>query len=297
MKQKIQSRFFLFLLLVPFFTLANTGLPNKAKYNKEKTISKSFDVSANATLNVDNSFGNINVITWDESRIEFDITIRVSGNNDDKVNERLDGIDVDFSSSNNQVSAVTQIEKNKSNWWNWGKKINLKMEIDYVIKLPITNNVNLKNKFGAIALDKLKGNAKIRCDHGKITTKELLANSNDIEFNHSRANYFDYIKNVKISASHSDFTIAKIENLDLKAQHTRSNIEIAEVVEFDCGHGSITVDNVNSLNGESRHLTTRIGNIFKSAKLNTSHGSLKIGRFASKANSLELDISFTITTI
>ena len=297
MIQKIHSKLFLFLFLIPFIALANTDLPHKAKYNKEKTISKTFNVNSNATLKVDNSFGNINVITWDENRIEFDITIKVSGNDDEKVNERLEGIDIDFTSSNSLVSAITKIEKNKSNWWNWGKKMNLKMEIDYLIKLPMTNNVDLKNKFGAIALDKLKGDSKIRCDHGKITTKELLSNTNDIDFNHSRGNYFDYIKNANISATHSDFTIGKIEELRLRAQHTRSYVEIAEIVDFRCSHGSIKVDKANAIDGTSQHLTTRIGDIFKSAKINTSHGSLKIARFASKANSLDIDTSFTSTTI
>jgi hypothetical protein len=296
MKIQIQYKIFLYLLLIPLISAGSTSI-NSIKTSKEKNIKKSFNVSSNATLKVDNSFGNVNIITWDENRVEFDITIKVSGNDDDKVEERLEGIDIEFSSSSNLVSAITKIEKNKNSWWNWGKKMNLKMEIDYVIKMPMTGNVDLRNKFGAINLDKLKGSSKIRCDHGKITTKELLSNTNDISFNHTRDSYFEYIKNGEISTTHSSFTVAKTENLKLKAQHTKSVIEVAENIDFKCSHGSLKVDNVNLIEGNSSHLTTRIGTVFKNADLKKSHGSLKISRIGSKANSIEIESQFTGVSI
>ena len=113
MKQQIQYKIFLYLLLVPFISAGSTGI-NTTKISKEKTVKKSFNVSSNATLKVDNSFGNVNIITWDENRIEFNVSIKVSGNNGNKVQERLEGIDIEFSSSSNLVSAITKIEKNKN---------------------------------------------------------------------------------------------------------------------------------------------------------------------------------------
>ncbi|WP_299124768.1 hypothetical protein [uncultured Winogradskyella sp.] len=296
MNLKIQYRLVLLLMLMPFIALANTGV-EFAKTTKERNIKKSFNVSSSATVKVNNSFGNLNIITWDKNRVEFDITIKVTGNNAEKVQERLDRIDVEFSSSNDLVSAITEIGKNEKSWWNWGKKMNLKMEIDYIIKMPMTNNVDLTNKFGSIDLDKLKGSSKIRCDHGKITTKELLSNSNVINFNHTRNCYFEYIKEGEISANHSGFTVAKTEKITIKANHTKSTIENVENVKYDCNFGSIEVDNVNNLDGKSNHLTVRIGTIFKDLELSTSHGSLKIGRVASKASSIMIDSRFTSTTI
>lgn len=296
MNLKIQFRLALLLLLMPFIVLASTEIET-AKTTKERTIKKSFNVSSNATLKVNNSFGNINIITWNENRIEFDITIKVTGNNADKVQDRLDRIDVDFSSSNSLVSAVTEIGKNEKNWWNWGKKASLKMEINYVIKMPMTNNVDLSNKFGSITLDKLKGSSKIRCDHGKITTKELLSNNNVINFNHTKNSYFEYIKEGKISANHSGYTIAKTEQIDIKANHTSSTVEYAEHVDYNCNFGSIKVDNVNNLEGKGNHLTIRVGTIFKDLEINANHGSLKINRIASKANSIVINSQFTSSTI
>jgi len=292
MNLKIQFKLALLLLLMPFIALANTNLET-TKTSKEKTIKKSFNVSSNATLKVDNSFGNLNVITWEENRIEFDITIKVTGNNAEKVQDRLNRIDVEFSSSNDLVSAITQIGKNEKNWWSWGKKMNLQLEINYIIKMPITNNVDLSNDYGSINLDKLEGVAKISCDYGKVTTKELMADNNIINFDYSNNCYFEYIKSGKITADYSGFTVSKTKDLNLNADYTKSIIEVSENVQYNCDYGSLKIDNVNNLEGNGDYLTLRLGNIFKNVSINADYGSIKIARMASNAKNINIDAEFT----
>ncbi|GAB5564023.1 MAG: hypothetical protein Wins2KO_10860 [Winogradskyella sp.] len=296
MKRTIQYKLLFYFLLVPFLAIANSAEVNY-KSTKEKTISKSFAVNKNATLEVSNSFGNINVISWNENKIDFEISIKVSGNNDEKIEERLDGIDVEFKSSSDLVSAITNIEKNKSNWWNWGKKMNLKMEIDYVIKVPMSNNVFLQNRFGAIVLDKLEGDVKINCEHGKITTKELLSSNNEIKMSHTKDSYFEYIKSGEISASHSRLTISNSDNIALKGQHSQISIENTKNIGFKCQHGSLKVDKVNTIEGKAQHLTMRIGELLSKADLNTAHGSLKISMMTPNVKEVDIESQFTGITI
>jgi hypothetical protein len=296
MNFQIQFKLALLLLLIPAVVSANTEL-KATKTSEEKIIKKSFNVSSNATLKVKNSFGNLNVITWNENRIEFDITIKVTGNNAEKVQDRLKRINVEFTATNELVSAITKIEKNKSNWWNWGKNMNLQIEINYVIKMPITNNVDLSNDYGSINLEKLQGRAKLSCDYGKITTKELMADNNDIRFDYSNNCYFEYIKSAKINADYSGFTVAKVENLDLNADYTKSVIEVAENVEYNCDYGSLKIDNVNNVEGNGDYLSFRLGNVFKNVDIRANYGSLKIDRIASKANNININSEFTGITI
>ena len=51
------------------------------------------------------------------------------------------------------------------------------MKINYTIKMPVNNSLNLNNDYGAINLNKLDGKATINCDYGKLIIGEL--NSND----------------------------------------------------------------------------------------------------------------------
>jgi len=296
MNLKIQYRIAFLLLLLPSIVLANT-VEDLIKSSKERSIKKSFNVSSNATLKVDNSFGNVDVITWEENRIDFDILIKVTGNNAEKVQEKIDGINIEFSSTNDLVSAITHISKNKSNWWNWGKNMSLQIEINYVIKMPISGNVDLSQDYGSINLDRLNGVAKISCDYGKITTKELMADNNDIRFDYSSNCYFEYIKGGKITADYSGFTIAKTKNLIVKADYTKSIIEVGENVSYNCDYGSLKVDNVNNFNGKGDYLTLRLGSVFKNVKIDANYGSVKIDRIASKAKNIDINADFTGITI
>ena len=189
-----------------------------------------------------NKFGNVDITTWDKNTIEFDILIKVSGNDANKVEDRLERIDVEFSASSTMVSAITKIEKNSSNWWNWGKKMNLKLEIDYVIKLPITNAIDISNDFGSISVDTLEGVAKINCDHGRINTKELMADGNELNFDHTKDSYFEYINSGKINADFSSYTVAKTKNLSINADHTSGYVEAAENITYNCDFNSLKID-------------------------------------------------------
>ncbi|QDO94801.1 hypothetical protein FNB79_12780 [Formosa sediminum] len=287
---KIPYKLILFLLLMPVMVLANT--PVKAKHTKTKVIKKEFNVNSNATLSIDNSYGNLDVITWNENRIVFEITITTNGNDSDKVQNKLEDISVTFNASPTYVSAKTIFTKSKSKWWDWNGSDNVNMKINYVVKIPITNSVNLKNDYGAINLDKLEGRAKINCDYGKITTKELMADHNEIEFDYTSNSYFEYIKSGIINADYSGFTVAKTKDLLIEADYTNSKVEIGENVKYNCDYGSLTIDMVNHFKGEGDYLTVVIGDVYKSVNIDADYGSIKIKNLTASANNVYIDSDY-----
>ena len=295
MNLKIQFKLAFLLLLMPTLLMAHNGIDTKT--TKEKTIKKSFNVSSNSTLKVNNSYGNLDIVTWNENRIEFDITIKVTGNDTDKINEKLNEINIEFTNSDGLVSAVTKFSNKKKSWWSWNSNNNLKIEVNYRIKMPITNNVDLNNDYGAINLDKLEGHAKLNCDYGKITTKELMADNNMINFDYSSNCYFEYIKSGEITADYSGFTVAKTKELSLNADYTKSIIEVSENVTYNCDYGSLKIDNINNLQGNGDYLTVRLGNVFKTVSLKANYGSIKIERMASKAKSIDINSDYVGITI
>ncbi|WP_229720504.1 hypothetical protein [Winogradskyella helgolandensis] len=296
---KIFYKVCFFLIMMPVPMLASNEKPEIPKHEKKKTIKKSFNVNADATFNITNRYGNIDIITWNENRIDIEVTIKVEGNSENKVNEKLNELDVAFQASPSKVSAITAIDGNSSDtsWWN--KKIGntIKMEVNYVVKMPITNNVRLFNDYGYINLDKLEGNAYIKCDYGKVTTKELMGKSNTLRLDYTRNSYFEYINNGTIEADYSEFTVAKAKDLNVEADYTTSVIEIAENVVYECDYGSLKIDNVNNLDGEGDYLALRLGTIFKTATIKADYGSIKIDRLAPNTKKLDIDTEFVGITI
>ena len=283
------------LICLPFIAFANNSW--KGRYTKEKTIKKEFSVSSNTTLEIDNSYGNLDITTWDENRIEIVVSITTNGNNEEKVQKKLDNIDVDFSESSNYVSAETKFNKNKSrSWWNWGNN-NVNMKINYTIKMPMSNNVKLSNDYGAIDIDKLKGRAEISCDYGKITTKELMADNNDVRFAYTNNCYFEYIKSGEVNADYSSYTISKAKTLDINANYTKSTIENAENVIYKNDYGSLKVDNINNIEGNGDYLTLRLGNVYGNIAVKADYGSFKIDNLAANAGNVNIQSDYMKITI
>ena len=293
---KIKLNFLFISLLLSQLTYAESGW--NGRHTKEKTIKKEYTVNKEALLKINNSYGNINIITYSGNTISIEVKIKTNGNDLDKVEEKLNNISVDFEASSNLVSAKTIFNKNKSNsWWNWGKSSNVNMEINYLIKLPITNSVDLNNDYGNINLDRLEGHAKIICDYGKITTKELMADNNYISFDYTNNSYFEYIKSGKINADYSGFTVAKTKNLEINADYSKSVVEIAENVSYTCDYGSITIQKANNVKGKGDYLTARFGEIYKNIQINADYGSIKVDRMTANAGNIAIDSDYTGVTI
>ena len=284
MKTKLQFRYVLMLLLVPAMLFAN-GDKRKGKYTKEKKINKEYTVNANAALEIDNSYGNIDVVSWSENRTVIEVHIITNGDNEEKVKEKLKDIDVEFSATASRVSAKTGFKGKKNGSWSWfgGKNKNVHMEINYTVKVPVTNSVDLNNDYGAINLDKLEGHAKISCDYGQIIVGELMADNNYLNFDYTNNSTIGYMKSGKINADYSGFTLEKVGNLELTADYTKSEVMEAADVNYNCDYGKVTLGKANSIVGRGDYVTNRIGTVSGSLDLNTDYGSIKVDRLTGSA--------------
>lgn len=278
------------LLVVPMSVMAHTN----QKIDKEKVIKKEFEVHADALLEIDNSYGNLNVMTWDENRIVIEVHIKAKGNDAESVQQKLDEITVQFSATKEVVSAETIFTSENSNWFS---KIflnnSVSFQVNYLVKMPKTNHVSLENDYGNIMLDDLAGRADISCDYGKITTKNLLADHNKIEFDYSDNCYFEYIKSGTIEADYSGFTLAKTKNINISADYTDAKVEVAEKVVFDTDYGSLIVGKVNSLEGEADYQDIRVENLYQTMGIDLAYGDLYVNRIAASSKDIRIDAAYS----
>jgi len=287
---KTMYKILLILFLIP---LTITATEKKGKYTKSKTINKEFKVTNDATLNVTNKYGNITVVTWNDNNIVIDVTITTNGDNEEKVEKRLEQIDVDFNSSTNYVSAKTIIEKTSSSWNLWGKKNNVNMQIDYLIKMPVTNNVELNNDYGAISLDKLEGTSKINCDYGKINIGELLNTSNHINIDYTNKSTIDFMEDGEINADYSTLHIEKAGRIKLNADYSHISFGILEDLDFNCDYGDLKIEDCKNLTGNSDYMNTSVGKLRGSGDFDTDYGSIKINELSENFKNLKVESSYT----
>lgn len=274
--------------------MANTHPKYKGRYTKEKKITKEFTVNPDARLMIDNSYGNVNVTSWDQNTIVIEVLVKTNGNDEEEVQEKLDEINVDFSNSSSFVSAKTQFNKSKSrSWWNSWKSNKVNMEVNYEIKLPITNNIDLSNDYGGISINELQGSAKISCDYGKITIGDLLGDDNRLDFDYTKNSTIGYMKNGRITADYSSFVLEKAGDVYLNADYTKSEFGTIANLDYNCDYGSLYTNISNSINGEGDYLTARLGEVHGDINVNADYGSIRINKLSSDAGDVSIQSDYT----
>lgn len=287
---KKQFKLLLLFVLVPFL-----GFSNDPDYihTKQKTIKKAYFVNSDAGLYIDNSYGNISVTTWDEDKTELDIVIKVSGDNENWVNQRINAIDVDIIALKGMITAKTIL--GNSSYKSNGK--NNSFQINYTLKIPKNGSVKLHNKYGNINTSDLFNKSNIVCEYGKITLGKLNGNTNKIQIEYCPNSNIEYIKNGFIEARYSGLTINEAVTIELDTNYTDLTILEVQNIKYDCNYGKFKFQKVNSLQGSGNYLTTNIGEIFNNLNLDANYSKITIGTISDKANTINITAGYTDLTI
>ncbi len=290
MKTLLFNRYLLVLLAV-CLTSQTYANDLKGKHTKEKTIRKEFDVNADALLKIDNSFGNLVLNSWNENRVVIEVHITVNGNNESKVNQRLEEIDVDFDASSSMVSARTIF--NKGSGWGWKGNNNVNLQINYTIKMPVKNSVNLSNDYGNIILDRVDGHAKISCDYGRMDLGELRGRNNELNFDYTSKSEIGYMNSGEINADYSGFTIEKTGNIILRADYTNARIMEMENLDYNCDYGSVEVAKVNNILGRGDYVNVKLGQVSGNVDLEADYGGIQIEKMTAEAGNVDIRTNYT----
>ncbi|AOW10193.1 DUF4097 family beta strand repeat-containing protein [Flavobacterium gilvum] len=275
----------LFLLLIPFLGFSNDGF----NYTKQKTISKAYVVNSDAGLNIDNSYGNIFVATWNEDKIEIEVLIKVSGNDEKWVNQKLDGINVDFTALKSLVTAKTVFDNISSK--NNGKNNNF--EINYTVKIPKNGSVKLNNKYGNIGTSDLFAATDINCSYGKINLGKLNGNSNTIQISYCSNSTMEFIKSGAVTSKYSGLKMDEVNKLDLLSDYSEIEIEQGNDLKYTSRYGSVKIKKVNTLDGNGNYLTIYVGSLFNQLKMSARYSNISVDAIQSKAGNVSIEAAYT----
>lgn len=284
-------KFLLLAFLVPVIAFGNNGNgKHKGKYTKEKTITKEFTVDAAALLKISNSYGTVHMTAWDKNTVAIEVVIQTNGDSEDKVIERLEQIDVDFNNSSAMVSASTRFGSNKSkSWWKWNKRNKVRTTVNYTIKFPKGNELNISNDYGGIFLNRAENKVSINCDYGRMEIGELLADDNSLNFDYTSNVTIAYMKSGRINADYSSFTVNNSENIRLNAEHTKSRFGTISYIEYNCDYNALQIEQANNVKGTGDYLSLRLGTITGNLDLKADYGSIKVGEMTNDAGDITIE--------
>lgn len=276
-----------FLLPISAFATKGTG-----KYTKEKTITKEFSVNADALLKISNSYGTVHMIAWNKNTVAIEVVIQTNGDSEETVLERLEQIDVDFSNSPSMVSASTQLSNDSKSMWKWNKRNKVNVTVNYTIKFPKGNELNISNDYGAIFLNKAENKVSLNCDYGRMEIGELLADNNSLSFDYCTNVTVAYMKSGRINADYSSFMVNKAGNVELKADYTKSSFGTIDTIEYNCDYHSLQIEQAQNVKGAGDYLSLRLGIISGNLDLEADYGSIKIAEMTDSAGNIRIESEY-----
>lgn len=271
----------LFLLLCPALVMAH-GI-TEGKYNKQKRINKAYAVNADAGIDIENTFGPVFVTTWDEDKIELDILIKVSGNNEDWVNRRLETIDVDINALTTLVSATTKIGNVSGRSGNGNS-----MEISYTIKIPKKGGVKIANKYGDVLSSDLFGPVRLHVKYGNVKLAKLLYGNNVLDMEYCGSVNIEKMKSGTIKANYSKVNIGNFENLSVNTNYTDVTAIDGNNIRYDSNYGKLNFQKVNNLEGNGDYLTVNAGELSGNMSINASYTTIRVNNVTASAGNIQV---------
>ena len=228
------------------FFMASAPLQAGNCESAQTVMTKSFPVSENATLKIDNIYGKIVISEWDKNEIVITVTIAATAKRQSAAQELVNKVVVDFKHDGNIVSAKTNCPALKS-------KCNCTYWIDYQVSVPKNIHYDLKNKFRDIIMEnatgdvtvslmygdfsgnEFSGNSKIDVSHGQFSVKKLSGLKNELTLTGTcckKKASISEAKNLKINVKQSDLYIGTVEHLSIENANTDVQILKAEKIEL-----------------------------------------------------------------
>jgi len=246
-----------------------------------KEFHKEFNAGANTILNISNRYGDVVIEKWDKNQIKIDVKITVDHPNQDRAEKLISYIDVRFDESGDVVSAKTIID-DKFNYTGWSGD-SKKFSIDYTIKMPAANTLQLANKYGNTDIDELSGEVSLDIKYGNLTVGKL-----------TRGN----VKPLsRISIAYGKGSIEEAGWLDLMVRYVgKMEISRSQALLLDSKYSKIALGETSSLVGQSKYDNIRIESI-KNMVLENGYTDTNIQQLEKKLSYTGSYGSFTVEEV
>jgi hypothetical protein len=252
--------FFLLLQASLFAQNQNTNDNNKKyEFVKNKSINKSYNVSSSEKLTIQNSFGAVEIHSWNKNEIKVEVSIETSSNKEELAQKIIDGIEVTEQQKGGEVSYKTNIKGSNNN-----KGSKSAMSVNYSVYMPASNPLTISNEFGATIVPDFTGEVDLTSKFGSLNTGDLKS-VKKIAVEFGKAN-FESIANGQVSIKYSNAEFGKLVG------KVKLNFEF-------CGATKVNIDgSLTALEVKADYSTVNIrpaANLSAAYHLFTSFGSFK----------------------
>jgi hypothetical protein len=274
-KHKLQRALLALTLLMPGTVLSAQDLTDK------HTVRRSFPATLETTFEVENKYGNIQLVTWEKDSVSVEVDLTLSESSSSKLKSLKEDVHIDFSRTGNYIVARTVIEsesgriaKELRNLSSTLTGSNKRMEINYTVRVPAYIDVVLTNKFGDIYMDDLEGQVNLNLSNGVLKANRFRGNSSvDLSFADGTIRS---LGSCTMSLSYSDLVLEEVSQLDLNSKSSKLTADSVNVLKINSRRDKLDIRKVEYLNGSGNFTQVMVYDFIRECDMYMKYGELTI---------------------
>jgi len=268
----------------------------------KSTVSRSFPVSLETTLEIQNKYGKIQMATWDKDSVAIEVGINLTESSSSKLKKLKAGIQIDFTGTNNYIVAKTVIKRESGRIASELRSItntisgsNKRIEINYMVYLPAYMDVVLDNKFGDIYMDDLDGQVDITLSNGVLKANRLRGNSSiALSFGNGM---IKSLGSANLKLSYSDMVLNEVSQLDLSSKSSKLNVDSVNVLKIDSRRDKLYFTHVEYFYGKSNFTQIWVYDFLRESDLYMKYGELTIEHVMPDFSKIYVESEYTDMTL
>jgi hypothetical protein len=186
---------------------------------KTKNYSKTYSVDANDVLQINNTFGKVVVNTWTKNEFKVDVQMKFGADDEDYVNDMINGSSISDSKVGSVVSFKTNIARSSGN-----RHGDNHIEINYTVYMPAGNALDITNKFGNVTLPDLSGKTTINVSYGALNVQQLLNRENDVKVRFGDATIVTF-NGGKLDIGYGKLKAGTVSNVNANISFASMNVD------------------------------------------------------------------------
>jgi hypothetical protein len=297
------KNYILFIGLMIAVNFASSGLstdPNDPV--RSKTYSKNFPLAGKDKVNLNNSYGDIQIKTWNKNEFRVDIDIKAYSKDEADAQRLIDGTVIEAGKSGDQVSVKTIFAadggkygskvKNGKIWWRREVRVN------YIVYMPAANALTLSNQYGNVNMGTFSGALNAKVQYGSFSATGSLGTLN-LEAQYSGVTIGTVKGDAMVKLQYGPgLDIGKTDNLELDAQYANVKLGmVTGVANIKQQYNRLHIGSVNKLNLKGQYTTVTIGNLQGEGNFSVAYNKLTVDQIGTGCKNLNLVSSYSKVAI
>ncbi|MBE0673837.1 MAG: hypothetical protein IH591_04165 [Bacteroidales bacterium] len=264
-----------------------------------KDFKKSFTVSPQKAVIIDNRYGDVFIESTDGKEVTIDVRVTVEMSSTERSEKLITLIDVQFMENDSAVGAKTVLDDRFSTVTRGAG--NNRFSIDYTVRMPAENYIDISNRYGNVKLADHRGRININLRYGNLVALKLSRGNvkpiNTIAISYGKATIEEANWLSVVSRYTTDFSIGKVQAMTLDSRYSKIIIDEAGSIVADSKYDNISVLDINNLVAESGYTTYKLGTLHTNLKVEARYGSMTTDRVPPGFETIDIDASYFSTTI